>query len=89
MRLCSAVQSQSTFLVGCGALGCEFLKNFALMGLGTAPGAVVHCTDNDRIAVCSSSGTVALTWVTHPLRWPAVAADLEPEPPVLVPLGQR
>ena len=25
------------FLVGAGALGCEFLKNFALMGIGTGP----------------------------------------------------
>jgi ubiquitin-activating enzyme E1 len=45
------MQSQSTFLVGTGALGCEFLKNFALMGLATREGGTVHCTDNDRIEV--------------------------------------
>jgi len=45
-----ALGKQSTFLVGCGALGCEFLKNFALIGLA-AGGGVIHCTDNDRIEI--------------------------------------
>ncbi len=26
-----------TFLVGCGALGCEYLKNFAMIGLACGP----------------------------------------------------
>lgn len=47
----STLRKQKTFLVGCGALGCEFLKNFALMGLATAEGGLIHCTDNDRIEV--------------------------------------
>ncbi|KAH3732728.1 Ubiquitin activating enzyme [Pelomyxa schiedti] len=41
---------QKWFMVGCGALGCEYLKGFALMGLG-ANGGVVHVTDMDRIEV--------------------------------------
>jgi len=40
-----------TFMVGCGALGCEFLKNFALLGVATGPEGLVTVTDNDRIEV--------------------------------------
>lgn len=36
------------FLVGAGALGCEFIKNFAMMGLATQNGQVV-ITDDDVI----------------------------------------
>ncbi|CAI2176207.1 9623_t:CDS:10 [Funneliformis geosporum] len=36
------------FLVGAGAIGCEMLKNWAMMGLGTGKGAV-HVTDMDTI----------------------------------------
>jgi molybdopterin/thiamine biosynthesis adenylyltransferase len=36
------------FLVGAGALGCEFLKNFALMGVASAAGEVT-VTDDDVI----------------------------------------
>lgn len=35
------------FLVGSGAIGCEILKNWALMGLGTK--GIVHVTDMDII----------------------------------------
>ena len=37
------------FLVGSGALGCEFLKCFAAMGVATSPGAEVVVTDMDTI----------------------------------------
>ena len=30
------LRSLRVFLVGAGALGCEFLKNFAMMGLSTS-----------------------------------------------------
>lgn len=36
------------FLVGAGALGCEFIKNFAMMGLGAGTGQVT-ITDDDVI----------------------------------------
>mmetsp|Transcript_25362 Transcript_25362/g.33102 ORF Transcript_25362/g.33102 Transcript_25362/m.33102 type:complete len:1104 (+) Transcript_25362:37-3348(+) len=45
------IQNAKTFMVGCGALGCEFLKNFALLGLATGPNGLVTVTDNDRIEV--------------------------------------
>lgn len=37
------------FLVGAGALGCEFLKNFALMGVASAGGGSLTVTDDDTI----------------------------------------
>ncbi|XP_058136551.1 ubiquitin-like modifier-activating enzyme 6 [Dasypus novemcinctus] len=33
--LCQKLQNLNIFLVGCGAIGCEMLKNFALLGVGT------------------------------------------------------
>ncbi|GAB9471650.1 Ubiquitin activating enzyme, e1 family [Globisporangium polare] len=40
-----------TFLVGCGALGCEYLKNFAMIGLACGEKGLITVTDNDRIEV--------------------------------------
>jgi ubiquitin-activating enzyme E1 len=37
------------FLVGSGAIGCEMLKNWALLGLGTGPQGKIYVTDNDSI----------------------------------------
>jgi ubiquitin-activating enzyme E1 len=37
------------FMVGCGALGCEFLKNFALNGACCGPDGWMCVTDADRI----------------------------------------
>ncbi|CAG8725507.1 4989_t:CDS:2, partial [Dentiscutata heterogama] len=37
------------FLVGAGAIGCEMLKNWAMLGLGTGPRGAVHITDMDTI----------------------------------------
>jgi ubiquitin-activating enzyme E1 len=39
------------FMVGAGALGCELIKAFALMGIGCSAEGKVHCTDNDNIEV--------------------------------------
>jgi ubiquitin-activating enzyme E1 len=39
----------SVFLVGSGALGCEFLKAFACMGVGCGSGGGVTVTDDDQI----------------------------------------
>lgn len=38
-------------MVGAGALGCEYIKAFALMGVGCGPDGSVFCTDNDYIEV--------------------------------------
>ena len=48
----SQLREQSAFLVGAGAIGCEMLKNLALMGVATSPtdpSAYVHVTDMDSI----------------------------------------
>ena len=37
------------FMVGCGAIGCEMLKNFALLGIGTGSKGEITITDNDLI----------------------------------------
>ncbi|XP_047140084.1 ubiquitin-like modifier-activating enzyme 6 isoform X2 [Hydra vulgaris] len=39
----------SLFMVGCGAIGCELLKNFALVGLATKGDSILTITDNDLI----------------------------------------
>jgi len=46
---------QNVFLVGCGALGCEYLKGLALMGVGTGENGKVWVTDMDRIEVSNLS----------------------------------
>lgn len=40
---------QRYFLVGAGAIGCELLKNFALMGLAAGKGGNITVTDMDSI----------------------------------------
>ncbi|XP_034022237.1 ubiquitin-like modifier-activating enzyme 1 [Thalassophryne amazonica] len=40
---------QKYFLVGAGAIGCELLKNFALVGLGAGEGGHITVTDMDSI----------------------------------------
>ena len=37
------------FMVGCGAIGCEMLKNFALLGIGSGENGKITITDNDLI----------------------------------------
>lgn len=43
------------FMVGCGALGCENIKNFALCGITCGPNGSLVVTDNDRIEVSNLS----------------------------------
>lgn len=37
------------FLVGSGAIGCEMLKNWSMMGVGSGPKGSIHVTDLDTI----------------------------------------
>jgi ubiquitin-activating enzyme E1 len=39
------------FIIGAGALGCEFLKNFSLMGISTEKESNTIITDNDLIEI--------------------------------------
>ncbi|KAF9387292.1 SPS-sensor component ptr3 [Podila verticillata] len=43
------IENYREFLVGAGAIGCEMLKNWAMMGLGTGPKGKIHITDMDTI----------------------------------------
>ncbi|XP_041459410.1 ubiquitin-like modifier-activating enzyme 1 [Lytechinus variegatus] len=43
------ITAQKYFMVGAGAIGCELLKNFAMMGLGSSPEGKVYITDMDII----------------------------------------
>jgi ubiquitin-activating enzyme E1 len=43
------ISNVKEFLVGAGAIGCEMLKNWAMMGLGTGPNGKIWVTDNDSI----------------------------------------
>eukprot|EP00588_Corethron_pennatum_P023689 CAMPEP_0194316908 /NCGR_PEP_ID=MMETSP0171-20130528/13663_1 /TAXON_ID=218684 /ORGANISM="Corethron pennatum, Strain L29A3" /LENGTH=1050 /DNA_ID=CAMNT_0039073309 /DNA_START=113 /DNA_END=3265 /DNA_ORIENTATION=+ len=44
-----ALLNLNYFLVGAGAIGCEMLKNWALMGVGCGAAGKIHITDMDRI----------------------------------------
>ena len=43
------LENLKVFLVGAGAIGCEMLKNWALMGIGSGPNGRITVTDNDQI----------------------------------------
>ena len=43
------ISNMKEFLVGAGAIGCEMLKNWAMMGLATGPNGKITVTDNDNI----------------------------------------
>jgi ubiquitin-activating enzyme E1 len=49
------ILAQKWFLVGCGALGCEYIKAFAMMGIGASPEGKVHITDLDTIELSNLS----------------------------------
>ncbi|KAL1971292.1 hypothetical protein VTN77DRAFT_244 [Rasamsonia byssochlamydoides] len=43
------IANVNQFLVGAGAIGCEMLKNWAMIGLGTGPKGKIRVTDMDQI----------------------------------------
>ncbi|CAH2352326.1 ubiquitin-activating enzyme E1 1 [[Candida] railenensis] len=43
------ISNLKVFLVGSGAIGCEMMKNWAMMGLGSGPHGKIFITDNDSI----------------------------------------
>uniref|UniRef100_A0A3B3SSI9 E1 ubiquitin-activating enzyme n=1 Tax=Paramormyrops kingsleyae TaxID=1676925 RepID=A0A3B3SSI9_9TELE len=48
--MCRKLHGLKVFMVGCGAIGCEMLKNFALLGVGLADSSGEICiTDPDLI----------------------------------------
>ena len=49
------IKKSNIFMVGAGATGCEFLKNFAMMGFCTDKNAKYVVTDNDSIEISNLS----------------------------------
>ncbi|KAI9893132.1 MAG: E1 ubiquitin-activating protein [Vezdaea aestivalis] len=45
----SKIENIKQFLVGAGAIGCEMLKSWAMLGLGRGPGGKISVTDMDSI----------------------------------------
>ncbi|KAF8341326.1 ubiquitin activating enzyme [Cantharellus anzutake] len=48
-RFQEKIGNHRQFLVGSGAIGCEMLKNWSMMGVGVGPRGVIHVTDLDTI----------------------------------------
>lgn len=46
-----AIENTNLFMIGAGALGCEYLKLFALMGMGSSEKGLVSVTDDDTIEI--------------------------------------
>uniref|UniRef100_A0A5S6R0S6 E1 ubiquitin-activating enzyme n=1 Tax=Trichuris muris TaxID=70415 RepID=A0A5S6R0S6_TRIMR len=46
-----ALAKQKWFIVGAGAIGCELLKYFAMMGVASSPKGCIYVTDMDTIEV--------------------------------------
>ena len=49
------IEKSNIFMVGAGATGCEFLKNFAMMGFCTDKNSKFVVTDNDNIEISNLS----------------------------------
>ena len=43
------LENYNIFMIGAGAVGCELLKNFAMMGISTSPNKYITVTDHDII----------------------------------------
>lgn len=48
-ELCGTLAKLKLFMIGCGAIGCELLKNFALLGISAGADSAMVITDNDVI----------------------------------------
>ncbi|XP_028399059.1 ubiquitin-like modifier-activating enzyme 6 [Dendronephthya gigantea] len=48
-ELLQKLKNVQLFMVGCGAIGCEMLKNYAMVGIGTGKEGKITITDNDLI----------------------------------------
>ena len=50
-NLVEKIHNTKLFMIGAGAIGCELLKNFAMLGLGTGKDGLITLTDPDVIEV--------------------------------------
>lgn len=49
--LFESIKDCKLFLIGAGAIGCELLKNYAMLGIGTGKKGMITVTDPDVIEV--------------------------------------
>ena len=52
-ELASKLEEVNLFMVGCGAIGCELLKNFAMLNIGVRGSLII--TDPDHIETSNLS----------------------------------
>lgn len=74
------VGRQSYFLVGAEAVGCELLRNFAVIGLGCRERRAITVTDMDTTET-PSEHIVFLPWVVSKLKSDTAAAAVHPTDP--------
>lgn len=48
-ELLNVIRDSKLFMIGAGAIGCELLKNFAMVGLGSGEKGKITLTDPDHI----------------------------------------
>ncbi|KAH9938241.1 ubiquitin activating enzyme [Fomitopsis serialis] len=63
------------FLVGSGAIGCEMLKNWSMMGIGSGPQGVIHVTDLDTI----EKSNLNRQFLFRAKDWATAVADMNPD----------
>ncbi|MBN3315778.1 UBA6 enzyme, partial [Atractosteus spatula] len=81
--MCQKLHRLRTFLVGCGAIGCEMLKNFALLGAGVASSSgELFITDPDLIEKSNLNRQFLFRphHIQHPKSSTAATATLDINP---------
>ena len=48
-KLTQQLEETKLFMIGCGAIGCELLKNFAMLNIGVTGEGSITITDPDHI----------------------------------------
>lgn len=71
--------------VGAGAIGCELLKNFAMMGLAAGPDGELIVTDMDTIALSNLHRQLLYRSADISVRQHEAGAELPPEGILAVP----
>lgn len=73
------------FMVGCGAIGCEMLKNFAMLGVATGSG-LITVTDNDLIEKSNLNRQFLFRPkdISHPKSESAASATIKMNPTIKI-----
>jgi ubiquitin-activating enzyme E1 len=72
------------FLVGSGAIGCEMIKNWAMMGVGAGPEGLVHLCDMDTIEKSNLNRQFLFRkWHVNALKCEVAAAEIKKMNPAM------